>query len=581
MKKRKRRGVPRGGSSWRNMKTKQIGQSRQGADSPPYEYWWPADGPQVNCVWFYIPLRLPLKLPDRFILPIGSAYDFDYPQDDLADFIGFAGKPDNPIGVSVSICVHQIEGNASDPQSDAVHAAVQRWHGKANHPPSESPGSSIITTVLECCTSLGDMSPDGIGDSPSASDNREELEDSLSSAFDRVVREVNNLLRSYMMLTQDRVALVQKETLPASVIAEWRLGLESGPEPKETALFLINIFADLIMSMSTRRAEHLSQEQISEMLSQRDALIDPMMADIHTMTVDARLALQRGDYAVSVVLLASGCELILRLLLEVLLWEDDVSPRDAAAEIFRSSNVGHPIRHILKSKFHDRLGGVWDITASSNPAGRFYKAVFESRNRYLHTATPITGADANGAFEAATAFMEFVHERLATHLHRYPFAANVLIGEPLVSQMGIRERIDVALRDREAELPISPLMYNCWEHFIMYRQEIMRYQDSDSSPGCLMGDINEDTRIASLIYPDSSIEYWLIDPDKAVACRAEKPNMSRKQTKHIKRLAKKARRLPPNSLFTVRLMGTPARPLESSPDWVSAYEVWRMEHKQD
>lgn len=553
------------------MKTKQIRQSRQGADSPPYQYWRPADGPQVNCVWFYIPLRLPLKLPDRFILPMGSPYDFDYPQEDLTDLLGFTGDTDNPIGVSVSICVHQIEGTASDPQMEAVRAASARrpWLDKPAIVPNDTP---IVTTVLECATSLGDVSSD-------------EVEDALTPVFDGVVREVNNFLRSYMLLTRDHVALVQRESLPVGVLAEWCLGHESGPTPpeaKEQALFLVNIFNDRLMSMSARRAEHLSEDQISEMLTAGDVLTEPMSAEIHTMTLDARLALRRGDYAVSVVLLASGCELMLRQLLEVLMWEDDVSPIDAVSEMFNRSNIGHTVSYILKSKFHDRLGGTWDITSSSNPVGRFYGAVFERRNSYLHSAMEITLDDANDAFEAAQTFLEFVHTRLEAHIDKYPFAADMCIGEPIISDTGLRAKIDSALLKKEERLPLSPLMYNSKEHFRAYRQEIRNYRDSDIRAGASMtGEINELTHVAVLIYPDGSLEYWLIDPDNTVACRAEKPSMSKKQAKHIKGLAKKARRLPPNSLFTARLIDTPARPLESSPDWVSAYEVWRMEHKQD
>lgn len=568
MKKRKRRGVPRGGSSWRNMKAKQKRPQPQDTDdAPSHQYWWPTDGPSINSAWFYIPLRIPLKLPDGFVLPIGSPYDIDYPQDELTDLIGFAGDPDNPIGVSVSICVHQIEGTASRPEMEAALTAIQR-RPESDKPNIDSMNAPIVTTVLECVTSLGDVSP-------------EDIEDALTPAFDKVVGEVNNFLRSYMILTPNRVALVQREALPLGVLAEWRLGHESGPGSREPAIFLVNMFDDLTMSMSARHSKSLSEEEVSEMLTNSDALADPMMAEIHTMTLDARLALQRGDYAVSVVLLASSCELILRLLLEVLLWEDDVSPKDAASEMFRSSNIGHNVSYLLRSKFHDRLGGIWDTTSASNPVGRFDQAVFESRNSYLHAATQITGSDANHAFEAATVFLEFVHERLVAQLHRYPFAASVLIGEPIISQMGIRQKIDTALRDREAELPLSALMYDCREHFNMYRQEVMRYRDSSIRAGApLVGEMNEQTHVASLIYPDSSIEYWLIDPENAVACRAETPNTSEQQAKHVGRLAKKARRLPSNLLTTCRLMDATARPLASPPNWVPAYEVWRMEHKQ-
>ena len=97
----------------------------------------------------------------------------------------------------------------------------------------------------------------------------------------------------------------------------------------------------------------------------------------------------------------------------------------------------------------------------------------------------------------------------------------------------------------------------------------------------MIGDINELTHVAALIYPDSSIEYWLIDPDRAVACRAKTPDMSIEQDRLVKKSARKAKHQPSNWLNTCRLLDIPAKPLESQPEWVSAYEVWRMEHKQN
>ena len=95
-----------------------------------------------------------------------------------------------------------------------------------------------------------------------------------------------------------------------------------------------------------------------------------------------------------------------------------------------------------------------------------------------------------------------------------------------------------------------------------------------------MGEINEQTHVASLIYPDGTTEYWLIDPDKSVACRAEKPNVSAEQAKIIKRLRKQAKRQSSNELMACRLFGVSTMPLESPPTWVSAHSVWRMEHMQ-
>jgi hypothetical protein len=532
----------------------------------------------MNTAWFYIPLPIPLRLPDWFILPIGGPlYDpssANYPAIDPSRLLGFIGAPDepfpdNPIGIHMSVCVHQIEGSAHDPRIDAAFTAAHRDTRPVSH--DTNPQQLLMaTTVLECCISLGEIS-------------REDLDDALDAAFDDVLCSVNSFLRNYMILTRERIALVNKATIPAVIPCGWSIERDhdSDPGPDELSIYLVNISDPLIMSMSARSADHMSGDEISVMLSLGHSLTDPLMAEIHTMAVDAQLARDREEYAVAVVLLASGCEMLLRLLLEVLLWESGVPARRAASETSRPNGVGRAISLLLKSKFHDRLGGTWDIASTSNPVGCMYEAVFERRNSYLHTGVSITRPDADHAVEAFRAFWRFVHAQLTDRIETYPLAALMCIGEPIITDTGLRDRIDAALRDKERQLILSPIMHDSMEHFRVYRQEVQAHRGSNvETVSSIAGEINEQTHVAALVYPDNSIEYWLIDPNRAVACRAKTPNMSTKRTRLIKKLARKARQQPPNMLTTCRLIDTPAKPLESQPKWVSAYEVWRMEHKQ-
>lgn len=567
MKKRKRRKTSKGGRSRQKMRAKMSQQDSEDTDAQS-QYWWPSDTPKMNCAWFWIPLQVPLKLPDGFMLPIGSPHNFHYPDQDLTELIGFTGSLEKPFGVSISICVHQIEGNTNNPQLEAAMAASQR-RPSMNKPDNVSLDMPIITTVLECAASLGDTSLD--------------MEEAPTLAFERILGEVNNFLRDYAILTQERIVLVQKEVLPFAIPAWWSDDRSHSFDlpPDEQHLFLVNPFDTPIMGMSAALAEDVSEEQVAGVLDQISVLPDPLTRDIYTMFLDARLALQRGEYAVSVVLLASSCELYLRLLLEVLLWEDGISPRDAAGELFTPSGVGHTIKHMLKSKFHGRLGGTWDIASASNPSGSFYKSVFDRRNKFLHTGTPITQLDAETASETTVAFFEFINTQLAAMLPKYSLAADLLIGEPVITNMGIREKIDAALRAKESELPLSPLMYDCSSHFGSYRQEVRLYKDPGTRAGVpLVGEINEQTHVASLVYPNGATEYWLIDPDRSVACRAEEPNMSVEQAKVVKNLAKQARCQSSDELIACRLLGVSATPLESPPTWVPAHAVWRMEHMQ-
>ena len=560
------------------MAPKRKRQRAQENATQTHQYTRPADWPKLNAAWFYIPLAIPLRLPDRFVLPIGGPlFDpdrFDDPGIDRSRLLGLIDAPDepfpdNPTAVYVSVCVHQIEGSVNDPRIDAAFTAAQR-HTQPVDRDTNPQRQSILTTVLECCISLSELS-------------RDDVKGALHPAFDIVLREVNGFLRNYMILTRERIALVDKESLPAAIPCGWSIGRdhESVPGPDELSFYLVNISDPFLLSMSASSDDHMSMDEISELLDRGHALADPPMAEIHNMFLDAHLARGRGDHAVAVVLLASGCELLLRLLLEVLLWESGVRPRDAVSETSNQNGIGHAISFLLRRKFHERLGGTWDISSTSNPVGHMYEAVFERRNSYLHSGTSIARSDTDRAFEAFRDFLRFIHAALTERIERYPLAAHMCIGDPTITDAGLRDRINAALRDKERRLPLSPIMYNSAEHFKVYRQEVRGCRGSNSpTVSSLAGEINEHTHVAVLFYPDNSIEYWLIDPDRAVACRAKTPNMATELDRFIKKLARKAKQQPSNWLSTCRLFDIPARPLESQPKWVSAYEVWRMEHKR-
>ena len=124
------------------------------------------------------------------------------------------------------------------------------------------------------------------------------------------------------------------------------------------------------------------------------------------------------------ILVAAACEVLLDVLLLALLWESGQTPEEAAS-LFR---LGESITRRIKTHYHRRIGGTWQLD-QPGPVRGWFERVADLRNRCLHTGLRPSRDDAIAAMDSGDALRLFIIERLkdSTNVKKFPLTANFFL----------------------------------------------------------------------------------------------------------------------------------------------------------
>src|SRR5262249_42418842 len=181
--------------------------------------------------------------------------------------------------------------------------------------------------------------------------------------------------------------------------------------------------------------------------------------------LDSRIALVRaGDTKTALILTQIAMESLLDSVLSLILWEDGMSPEDAADKVFAGGFVTR-----LRREFAGRLGGAWDVTRSG-PAHDPGTDLIRVRGRVVHADYMPRRDEAWQAIEAATRMDEFIRDRLADRRNRYPKTTLLFLGVEGLTNRGLwGARIEQFVRDNADDIP------NAWiASFREWRGEVDR-----------------------------------------------------------------------------------------------------------
>lgn len=143
-------------------------------------------------------------------------------------------------------------------------------------------------------------------------------------------------------------------------------------------------------------------------------------------------ALRRtGDAAGAIVGLQTAAESLLFDVYRTLLVDEGYSKQEIDDQLATEPTFATVVKTLLK----DRLGGQWDVTASSTPVGQYWEKLYQIRNDIVHRGFEPHFGHAEDANNAYTALVEFVSERLRSKCRTYPRTLLALIGEE-----GLRDR---------------------------------------------------------------------------------------------------------------------------------------------
>jgi hypothetical protein len=303
-------------------------------------------------------------------------------------------------------------------------------------------------TIVEAVTPLLSDDPD--------ERNPERIQ---SDAFDRSVEAINRLVRAYRVSDDGPIAEVTRERLPFSVLLVTR------------ALAAGDWVGPLLMLLHFNLPREVSPEVLNdEDLGRLNAHLQlvqskhPLFAYTER-ALDSRIALQRdGDTKTALILTQIAIESLLDTVLSLILWEDGMSPEDAATGVFAGGFVTR-----LRTQFAARLGGSWDVTRPG-PLHDLVSDLIRVRNRVVHADYMPTRDEAWQAIRAATGMDRVVRDRLADRRDRYPKTTILFLGDEGLRNRGLWSgRIERFAEDNAADIP------DVWvESFRQWRTEVDR-----------------------------------------------------------------------------------------------------------
>lgn len=509
-------------------------------------------------VYFFIPMRVTLRIPNGqivcFTVPLN-------PVEDDNKHIGSGWDDEHGyIGVESSIRIHQITRQHQDVYTEAALEAANSAFPAGrlfptNEPRAQHPSPTV--TVIEATTYLADTS-----------------EEAMSDACDRVIESIRSFQRGYVATTGHLIPLLSLAQLPVGIpfaIRHAKTDERHPAWPDKGDLFLTNLFDPYIaqLSYSEDSKDNSNIEDISQVGQAID--VSPFVSFVDNWR-EAQLAAQNRNNSVACILASTSAELLIRSHLTLLLWDEGISPREAARCLCGNNPNSRPIADILKREFHGRLGGSWDINGDG-PVGHLFSNVIQLRNRILHSGHLPTREEVDLALNACTEFYSFFRQRVASKYRKYPLPALMTLGYGGVDQYGLTDEINGLLS--EQVLPEDPL-----ETFHRYRYEVERFmEDQDLRNGhtVFTGDL-KNADVAFLAYTNGHDEWWLHDPRRRVVCRATPPNLDRDQRTAVKEIRQRVSTegTPFHGAVSVKLYGVSAAPLSDQPKWYPTHEIWPL-----
>ena len=141
-----------------------------------------------------------------------------------------------------------------------------------------------------------------------------------------------------------------------------------------------------------------------------------------------QLGLQRS----AVLSAASAGEVLLDETLRCVLWEDGKTPEEAG-KIFADK---HDFKPRTTSLLPGYLAGTWDAKGDGVIA-QWFQNVYSLRHRVVHSGENPTAEETAIAVENSLELCEFLADRLADKVHRFPRTAMFLLGEPGLEKRGL------------------------------------------------------------------------------------------------------------------------------------------------
>lgn len=230
----------------------------------------------------------------------------------------------------------------------------------------------------------------------------------MSKVFDKCLEVLNYLIVSFQVTYKDQS--VYRVTLP--MLEPCCLCRIVNPESWEMdkVLLLLNQNVPFIKPIISL-AETQAVVHYANVLKQN---WNPFILSSE-LIVNADRNLAIGQYREAVINIQSGFESFIMILAQELNKADNLSLTDLESRFIQNG-----LTYILKSEFHNRLGGYWDVKDKSKPIGQWYAICYELRNKVVHTGYMPTHSETDLAFIACKNFIQEIIACVKTNKKKYP-----------------------------------------------------------------------------------------------------------------------------------------------------------------
>lgn len=382
---------------------------------------------------FLVPLPYALPLSEEDVFAFAAPHSDEEPAVNLFEPAAAVGLDLNRFYVSIRFW-HEAAGHADTDRAASVFDAVLRrlWskQGFRSVNSRRSRRRTLPTDTAELkFVSVAEISTVF---SPADAEWREARpdpdSDPVSDAFDFALIFLDRIIRAHRVSADKPLARVSLEQLPFYVPVIVRTATKRKGFIDGMSIFVLHAEPPVV-----GRPEVMDEPSFTSLHDHLAAQVrkHPFFG-YRERFLEARTALAiHGDYSRAVVEFHTATEILLGNLLTLMLWEEGMTPEEAAGSVFSKR-----LKPRIRQYYHPRLGGNWDTTGVG-AVGKWAQICSHLRNQVVHTGYEVTRVQAHLCLDLTKDLELYVADLVAKRTSRYPRVALLLLGEPGLRRRGV------------------------------------------------------------------------------------------------------------------------------------------------
>ncbi|RZT15485.1 hypothetical protein [Fictibacillus sp. BK138] len=250
-------------------------------------------------------------------------------------------------------------------------------------------------------------------------------EDYLTETFNLLLKNLNNIITSYILVTKDiSVNKVKMENLDPIIL--FRLVSLKPYQEEYQGLFHLNF-----NKLDQNHENYLDTKKTDAVMRFIDTVGYELNPFTYTqeLNLNARRYFKNGDFRQSVIESQTAVETFFTALYRQLLFNEENN-----LKVINEKVESIAFKNMVTHQFHRRLGGDFDITNKESIVGSWWKNTYLLRNKVVHEGFTPTSIQSNLCIEAVNNLFKFITDLLHenTNKDKYPALSEFLLKTPTI-----------------------------------------------------------------------------------------------------------------------------------------------------